>query len=288
MKPNVEMLAACWTTAGDAAPLRGGEWSPHSLEERVEAAAEAGFVGMGFVHADLVRIRQKQGFKAMRRLLDYAGIVHREVEFLVDWWASGERRVRSDKVRKDLLEAAEGIGAQRIKVGPDMQAQPWNLDEWAAAFYSLCDEVKEVGCRVALEFMPFSNLRNLTMGRDVVEAADHPAGGLMIDIWHVERSGTTYAELEALPLRLIAGVELNDAMRDVVGSLWEDTVERRRFCGEGEFDLATFIKSMRNVGWRAPWGVEILSKELRCMPLRVGVARAAKSARAVIEAALSD
>jgi hypothetical protein len=31
-----DLLATCWTTAGDAAPLRGDEQSPIPLQERVE------------------------------------------------------------------------------------------------------------------------------------------------------------------------------------------------------------------------------------------------------------
>ena len=34
-----DLLATCWTTAGDAAPLRGDGRSPLPLRERVAAAA---------------------------------------------------------------------------------------------------------------------------------------------------------------------------------------------------------------------------------------------------------
>ena len=52
--PDQDLLATCWTTAGDAAPLRGDERSPLPLRERVEAAAAAGFRGIGLLHIDLV------------------------------------------------------------------------------------------------------------------------------------------------------------------------------------------------------------------------------------------
>jgi hypothetical protein len=39
--PDQDLLATCWTTAGDAAPLRGDERSPLPLRERVEAPAAA-------------------------------------------------------------------------------------------------------------------------------------------------------------------------------------------------------------------------------------------------------
>jgi len=42
-------------------------------------------------------------------------------------------------------------------------------------------------------------------------------------------------------------------------TLFEDTVHRRRYCGEGSFDLPGMITALRTAGWTGPWGVEILS-----------------------------
>lgn len=39
----------------------------------------------------------------------------------------------------------------------------------------------------------------------------------------------------------IFGVELDDAAPDVIGTLFEDTVERRLLCGEGCFDLQGLV-----------------------------------------------
>lgn len=278
MRVGVELLATCWTTAGDAAPLRGDEVSPHTLQERIECASAAGFNGIGLVYADIVRARDTYSFPVVRRMCDDAGIVHREIEFLVDWWSLGEARKRSDVVRRELLEAAQGIGAERLKVGPDLSAGTWNREQWATEFHSLCDDAEQVGCRVALEFMPFSNLRSLKEGREVVETAGHTAGGLMLDIWHLERCTSTYEELAALPLACIAGVEISDASNEVVGSLWDDTINNRRFCGEGDFSLRRFVDTLCEIGWNGPWGVEILSEELRAMQLSEGVNRAAATA----------
>jgi sugar phosphate isomerase/epimerase len=74
-------------------------------------------------------------------------------------------------------------------------------------------------------------------------------------------------------------VELNDADPEVVGTLFEDTVHRRRYCGEGSFDLTGIITALRTAGWAGPWGVEILSVEHRALPVRQALSRAAESAR---------
>jgi hypothetical protein len=54
---NRELLATCWTSAGDATPDRGDEVSPVDLRTRIETAAEVGWEGFGLLHADLVIAR---------------------------------------------------------------------------------------------------------------------------------------------------------------------------------------------------------------------------------------
>jgi sugar phosphate isomerase/epimerase len=38
-------------------------------------------------------------------------------------------------------------------------------------------------------------------------------------------------------------------------------------CGEGEFDVRGFVRGMQNAGYTGPWGIEVLSAELRTRPL---------------------
>ena len=107
----------------------------------------------------------------------------------------------------------------------------------------------------------------------------------MIDVWHIERAHTPVADLASVPLNRIIGVELNDADPQVVGTLFEDTVHRRRYCGAGSFDLTGIITALRTAGWTGPWGVEILSEEHRSLPVREALSRAASSARRQLEVA---
>ena len=283
--PDQDLLATCWTTAGDAAPLRGDERSPLPLRERVESAAAAGFRGIGLLHIDLVVAEREHGLAGIRSLLDDNGLVHLELELLTDWWADGPRRQRSDMVRSKLLSAAEALGARHIKVGPYVADQAWDHDRWVTEFAGLAEDAHRAGVRVGLEFLPWSNIPTVHDGLRLVREAGHDAGGLIIDVWHTERAGTPPAELAAVPLRHIVGVELNDADADQVGTLFEDTANRRRLCGEGAFDLQGCIKALRAAGWTGPWGVEILSEAFRRLPVREAVAAAFATAEAQLELA---
>ena len=179
---------------------------------------------------------------------------------------------------------AEALGAGHLKVTPDPSGTPWDAGHWAAEFALLAAQAADAGARLGIEFLPWSNIRTVHDGLRLVEDAGHPAGGIVIDVWHVERAGTPAAELAALPLHRIVGVELDDADREVVGTLFEDTVDRRRYCGEGTFDLADIITALRTAGWSGPWGVEILSTEHRRLDVRQAAAHAATTARRLLEA----
>lgn len=277
--PAEPLLATCWTTAGDANPLPGDQRSPLPIRDRVEAAAAAGFQGIGLLHADLMPALDRYGARGLRTLLDDHGLVDLELELITGWWTTDPEPTR---VRRDLLTAAEALGARHLKAAPDVTDAPWHRDHWAEAFAALAADAAEAGTRVGLEFLPWSNIRTVHDGLDLVRAAGHPAGGLIIDVWHTERAHTPPADLAQVPLEHIVGVELNDADADQIGTLFEDTVHRRRLCGEGSFDLPAIIAALRTAGWHGPWGVEILSDDHRKTPLHQAVADAHRTAQALL------
>ncbi|UQU62660.1 sugar phosphate isomerase/epimerase [Couchioplanes caeruleus] len=272
------LLATCWTTAGDANPYPGDQRSPVGIRERVEAASGAGFRGLGLLHADLMPALDEYGVRGLRTLLDDHGIVDLELELLTGWWATGP-----DRVRNDLLTAAEQLGARHIKAAPDVAGGSWNRDQWITAFAALAADAANAGTRVGLELLPWSNIRTVHEGLSLVRDAGAPAAGLIIDVWHTERAHTPPADLAAVPLRYIVGVELDDADAEPVGTLFDDTVNRRRLCGRGAFDLAGVIAALRATGWDGPWGAEILSEEHRKTPVREAVAAAFRTVEAVLK-----
>jgi sugar phosphate isomerase/epimerase len=278
-----ELLATCWTTAGDAAPSREDWRSPIPLRERVEAAAAAGFTGFGVLAVDLAVAERVYGLTGIRTMLADNGIVHLELEGLPDWWSGGAERARSDELRRFVLTATEALGARHLKVTPDTSGTPWDPDHWAAEFALLAGQAADAGARLGIEFLPWS-IRTVHDALRLVEDAGHPAGGIVVDVWHVERAATPPADLATVPPHRIVGVELNDADRELVGTMFEDTVDRRRYCGEGCFDLAGIITALRAAGWSGPWGVEILSTEHRQLGVRQAAAHAATTTRRLFEA----
>jgi sugar phosphate isomerase/epimerase len=266
MARQVELLASYWTLATGSSPHTDHEFSTASFKDRVAVAARAGFTGFGIWHADLEYTLRTQSLADMRRILDDHGMRHIELEFLMDWWfKDGERKTACDQRKHLLFEAAVALGARHIKVG-DFINTPCPMPQLIESFASLCAEARERGTSILFELMPFANIHTLAGALELVKGADASNGGIIIDLWHVMKIGIPYADVARIPKRFLGGIELNDGTHTAPWDMVEDTVNHRRLCGEGEFDVKGFVKTMLDAGYDGPWGIEVLNKEMRAWP----------------------
>jgi sugar phosphate isomerase/epimerase len=263
---KTEILGSYWTLAAGAYPHTDREYCPFDFRERVELAGKAGFTGLGFWHADLAHILEKRSLADMKRILDDNGITHVELEFIYDWFLDGDKKKKSDELKHLLLTAAEALEASHVKVG-DFFSTPCPMPTLIESFAGLCREAEDYGTRIVFEMMPFANPGTLDGTIELVAGAGAKNGGIILDLWHVVRMGIPYADLKKIPKRCLMGVELNDGDLELHGELHQETVDNRKLCGEGEFDVRGFIAVMQEMGFHGPWGIEVLNKEMREWPL---------------------
>jgi sugar phosphate isomerase/epimerase len=280
MAKQVELLASYWTLATGSSPHTDHEYSTASFKDRVAAAARAGFTGFGIWHADLEHTLRTQSLADVRRILGDHGMRHIELEFLNDWWfKDGERKAACDQRKRLLLEAASALGARHIKVG-DFINTPCPMPQLVESFAALCAEAREHDTAILFELMPFANIHTLAGALELVTGADAGNGGIIFDLWHVVKLGIPYADVARVPKRFLRGIELNDGTFTAPWGMVEDTVNHRRLCGEGEFDVKGFVKMMLDAGYDGPWGIEVLNEEMRAWPAEQLAERAAATTRA--------
>jgi sugar phosphate isomerase/epimerase len=280
MARQVQLLASYWSIAGGAWPHSDHEYSIYSFEERVAAAARAGFSGFGIWHADLEHTLKSTSLGEMRRILDDHGIEHVELEFLVDWWfKEGERKSACDQRKRLLFDAATALRARHVKVG-DFVNTPCPMSQLIDSFAVLCAQAAEHGTSIQFELMPFANIHTLAGALELVQGANASNGGIIIDLWHVVKLGIAYAEVARIPARFLGGIELNDGLLNSPLELHEETVNHRQLCGEGEFDVRGFVSTMLEAGYQGPWGIEVLNAKMRDWPLEQLTGRVAATTRA--------
>jgi sugar phosphate isomerase/epimerase len=276
MTKNVELLGSYWTLAGGAQPHTDKEYSPFDFKDRAEAAAKAGFQGMGIWHADLEHILKTRSLEEMKKILDDNGIVHVELEFLTDWFLDGEKKTASDVTKKMLLDAAEVLRARHVKVG-DFFGTEVPMQQYVEAFASLCKEGAERGTRIIYEMMPFSWINSVEKAVQLVDGAGASNGGICFDLWHIVKLKIPYEKVASVPSKYMLGIEINDGTFECPWSLHEDTINHRMLCGEGEFDVKGFVDKMLKAGYDGPWGIEVLNADLRKMAINEIATRSFKT-----------
>jgi sugar phosphate isomerase/epimerase len=267
---DVELVGLYWTLSGPVEVHVGREWSLFDFRDRCEEAAKVGFSGIGIWHADLEHQLETRTLKEMKAVFDDAGLKHLELEFLMDWFVDpgDERRTASDAQRRLLFEAAAVLEPHHIKVG-NIPATPAPLEQVTERFAELCaDAAEHHAATIAYEIMPFDpNVRSLDAVIALAEGAAAPNGGIAIDTWHMGKLGIAPDELRRIPLERLAWVELSDGQREDMADPVDETINHRRLPGEGEFDVAAYVEVCRDIGYPGPWGVEVLSEELRNLPM---------------------
>jgi sugar phosphate isomerase/epimerase len=266
------IIAAYFTLAGDLMPFAGLDPSPFDLPARADAAARAGYVGLGLETSDLIACVERHGHAGIKAILRDAGLDYFELEVLLDWFAEGDARVVADRNKDILMRAAGEIGAAQIKAlgGPiDRPIDSRMID----AFGGLCREAAAVGTNINLEIFPDSNIRDLEGARRVVEGANEPNGGLLLDLWHMGRGGVVCEDFLKLPPGMIRAVELDDAAAQQIGTIFEDTVHRRLLPGEGDLDVQRFLRCLHEAGFDGVYGVEIVSDRQRSLALEDAAAQ---------------
>ena len=286
MGEDVELLGLYWTVSGPVEVHVGREWSLFDWADRCAAARTVGFSGLGIWHADLQHMLENQSLRDMKRSFDDNGLRYLELEFLMDWFLDpgDDRRRASDLIRTLLFDAANAFDAHHIKVG-NIPGLPAELTQLTESFGELCvDAAEHTDAKIVYEVMPFdTNVHSLDSVLTVVAGAGAPNGGVAIDTWHMSKLGITPDDLRRIPLEYLSWVELSDGLRDDMDDRVDETVNHRALPGEGDFDLRAYVEACRDHGYTGPWGVEVLSDELRNNPIDVIFRRAYETTAAQFE-----
>jgi sugar phosphate isomerase/epimerase len=264
----VDLLGLYWTTSGPVEVHAGREWSLFDFADRCAEAAKVGFRGIGVWHADLAHVLETRTLRDMRAILEDNGLQYLELEFLMDWFLDpgDERRREADATRTLLFEAAGALGAHHIKAG-NIPGNPAPLDQVTERYAELCaDATRYTDARVVYEFMPFDvNVNSLDTA--IAVTAGVPNGGVAIDTWHMRKLGIEPEDLRRVPLEQLAWVELSDGTLESRPDLIDETVNHRRLPGEGDMAVHEYVEVAQDMGYAGPWGVEVLSEDLRNRPM---------------------
>lgn len=288
MANEVDLLSAYWIGSGPV-ELGGREWSLVDWRDRCNYCVRAGFTGIGLWHEDLRHQLQARPLSEIKQIFDGCGLTHLELSYLSLADAAAEPtdplRRKADARRALLLDAAEALGARHIKVvSGGAHREPERLVE---EFARLCEEAgNRTDALMVYEFMATGldvNVRTLADAVAVVDGAGQVNARLLVDTWHLAKSGIGPADLGVIRHGSIGWAELADGTVDSALSIREETMTDRRLPGDGEFDITGFIDAWRVLGYDGPWGIEVMSDSLRSLSPELQYERAYTAGAAQFE-----
>jgi sugar phosphate isomerase/epimerase len=258
----------------DRSPLFG---MPETLHEQATAAAAAGFV---YITIDMFALREYVAARhSISELADHLAAVGIQAYDIAGTNVSADPDA-SRQEATELAGYAQGLGA------PWLQSRitaPLDDDRTLDTFRECAAIAASLGVGLGLEFSPFTPINGLGRAREVldeVRSAGSPRQGIVVDSWHLAYTDG-FDPLLRLPAADLAFVQLDDAAPGA-GTASSDTMHRRAMPGEGVLGLDAFMDALRTIGFSGVLTVEVLSSELRALPLDDYVARTYASTTALI------
>lgn len=240
-----------------------------SLPEKLEAAAAVGFDGVEIMEADLLSF---DGSPAdVRRIAESLGLGIELYQPFRDFEAMPDpvRARNLDRAERkfDLMQA---LGAEMMLVCSNTQPAALDDDARAAAdLHEMAERAARRGLRIGFEALSWGHhIRLWGHAWRVVQAAAHPALGLIVDSFHTLALGDDPAGLAAVPGDRIFFVQLADAPRlqmDVLS--WSRHF--RNFPGQGALDVTGFLRAVLASGYAGPLSLEVFNDDFRAAPARM-------------------
>jgi len=250
--------------------LCAGTMMNASFQDHLAAAVAGGFQAVSLYPTEIERARSEGLRDAdLRRMLADHGLALAELDPLLTWasaplgeGASAEGSAMFQTSEDDFYTLSEALGGARSINAALFTDEVIDTERLAEAFAGLCDRAARHDLLIHLEYLPWTQIPDLPTARRIVELADRPNGGLMIDSWHHFRSQSSVESIRDTPGNRILAVQLNDAPLEPGENLIVETLHARRLPGAGDIDLAGIVAAIRDSGSQAPIGVEVFSDEL--------------------------
>ncbi|WP_222264362.1 sugar phosphate isomerase/epimerase and 4-hydroxyphenylpyruvate domain-containing protein [Modestobacter marinus] len=234
-----------------------------TLEDKLGAAAAAGFDGIEVFEPDLVAAPWSPAELAAR-CADLGLSIDLYQPFRDLDSTDPARFARNLRRAERKFDVMEQLGTTTVlvcsSVAADAVADP---DQLAGQLAAVAERAGERGLRIAYEALAWgTHVSTWDRSWDAVRRADSPALGLCLDSFHVLSRGGDPAGFAAVPADKLFFLQLADAPQLQMDVLqWSR--HHRLFPGQGAFDLAAFLNSVLAAGYTGPLSLEVFNDVYR-------------------------
>lgn len=240
-----------------------------TLPEKLDAAATIGFDAVEIFENDLLTY---DGSPAdIRRIAADLGIAIVLYQPFRDFEAMPEpQRARNLDRAERKFDVMQALGTDLVLVCSNTLPAAIDDDARAAAdLAEMATRAAKRGLRVGYEALAWG--RHVNRWRhawQIVQRADHPALGLIVDSFHTLAVNDDPAGIAQVPAEKLFFVQLADAPRLAMDALtWSRHF--RNFPGQGQLPVDDFLRAVLASGYRGPLSLEIFNDEFRAAPARM-------------------
>jgi 4-hydroxyphenylpyruvate dioxygenase len=239
-----------------------------NLLDKLEAAAAAGFDGVEIFENDLLTF---EGTPAdVRKAARDLGLEITIFQPFRDFEAMPEpQRARNMDRAERKFDVMQALGTDLVLVCSNTQPHSIDDDARAAAdLREMAERAAKRGLRVGFEALAWGqNVRRWSHAWKIVQQADHPALGLILDSFHTLSLGDDPSGIAQVPGERIFFVQLADAPKLTMDVLsWSRHF--RNFPGQGDLPVEDFTRAVVASGYRGPLSLEIFNDDFRTLPAR--------------------
>lgn len=239
-----------------------------TLPDKLEAAAAARFDAVEIFESDLLTFEGRpRDIRRMAANLDLAIALFQPFRDFEAMPAPMRSR-NLDRARRKFDVMGE-LGSDLLLVCSNTHPEAIDDEARAAAdLAALAALATERDLRIGYEALAWGrHVRRWSQAWRIVEAAGHPACGLIVDSFHTLAIGDDPAGIAALPAERIFFVQLADAPRlDMDVLSWSRHF--RNFPGQGDLAVDEFVRAVLATGYAGPLSLEIFNDEFRATPPR--------------------
>jgi 4-hydroxyphenylpyruvate dioxygenase len=240
-----------------------------TLPEKLEAAAAIGFDGVEIFDNDLLTFDGSP--REVREIATGLGLAITIFQPFRDFEAMPEPlRSRNMDRAERKFDVMQSLGTDLVLVCSSIHPSSIDDDSRAAAdLAEMADRAARRGLRVGYEALAWGrHVNRWRRAWKIVQCANHPALGLIVDSFHTLAVEDDASDLAALPAERLFFVQLADAPRLALDALsWSRHF--RNFPGQGQLAVADFLRSVLASGYQGPLSLEVFNDEFRAAPARM-------------------
>ncbi|WP_271985630.1 sugar phosphate isomerase/epimerase family protein [Pseudoclavibacter terrae] len=238
-------------------------------EKQVEAASHAGFSGLALTPMAFQTAIDFHGTAGTRRLAEQAGLtLHLDTAtgwapIRVPTGADDYQKARFDVNADDCFALIDALSLRSVLAVAVFDHGAVPEADLVQGFGEFADRAAERSVPVNLEFMPFWGVPDLAAAWSIVEKANRPGTGLMLDTWHFAHSGADLELLSRIPDEVPIHLQLADGTMAPAGAdLITATMHTRRPPGQGSLEILGVISAVTHRSPRITAGPEVFSDDL--------------------------